>query len=662
MRRYGLTAVPVRTLRIVFLIVFLTAGWADPVAAQGLRADFDGDGRGDLAVGVPGEKGSSGGVNVIYGSNAGLTATGNQFFSQAGDVLDTPEMNDNCGAAVTAGDFNGDGFGDLAMGCPGEDIGGSADMGAVNILYGSVNGLTVTGNQFFGFGELSVGDISNADKCATALAVGDFNGDGLDDLALGCPGREFGVTVEGDGVNNAGRVVVLFGSASGLTTAARQNITQATLNVPDSPESEDACGSALAAGDFNGDTFSDLAVGCPGEDVAGNADVGGANVLPGTPSGLTGTGSAFFSFSDLAPGDVSFQDRCASALAAGDFNGDDFDDLAMGCPGREVGVTVEGGGVSNAGRVIVLDGSATGITTTGRVSFTQNTAGIPDTAEANDNCGASVAAGDFNGDGLSDLAVGCPNEDVTGNPDFGGVNAIYGTVGGLTAGSSQFFAFNDFLSLADRCATGLSAGDFNGNGVDDLAIGCPGFDLNVVVADGIFGTFDAGRVIVLHGSAANRLSTTGRQSFTQDTTGIAGTAQEGDALGFALAGMGGFAAPGLTGRWQDVVHTCDGNGNSPWCRLTGTFEVSNPSTQSVPPTVLRFYLSPDSTLDATDLMLREVGVGALKNGETQTRKLNVLLPSEVDAAGQFVIAFTDADDVVAETNEANNIVVFGPIH
>jgi hypothetical protein len=661
MRRYSLRAVPVRVLRVAFLLVFL-AGWADPVAAQGVRADFDGDGRGDLAVGVPGEKGSSGGVNVIYGSNAGLTSIGNQFFSQAGDVLDTPEMNDNCGAAVAAGEFNGDGFGDLAMGCPGEDVGTSPDMGAVNILYGSVNGLTVTGNQFFGFAELSVGDISNADKCATALAVGDFNGDGLDDLAMGCPGREFGVTVEGAGVNNAGRVVILFGSASGLTTAARQNITQATLNVPDSPESEDACGSALAAGDFNGDAFADLAVGCPGEDVAGNSDLGGANVLPGAPGGLTGTGSTFWSFSDLAPDDISFQDRCASALAAGDFDGNDFDDLAIGCPGREAGVTVEGGGgVSNAGRVIVLDGSATGITATGRVSFTQNTTGIPDAAEANDNCGASVAAGDFNGDGLSDLAVGCPNEDVPDHTDFGGVNTIYGTVGGLTAASSQFFAFNDFLSFADRCATGLSAGDFNGNGIDDLAIGCPGFDLNVFV-DGGSGPFDAGRVIVLHGSAANRLSTTGRQSFTQDTTGIAGSAQEGDAFGFALAGMGGFAAPGLTGRWQEVVHTCDGNGNSARCRLTGTFEVINPSTQSVPPTVLRFYLSPDSTLDPTDLLLREVGVGALKNGEMQKRRLNVRLPFDVDASGQFVIAFTDAEDVVDETNEANNIVVFGPLH
>ncbi len=89
--------------------------------------------------------------------------------------------------------------------------------------------------------------------------------------------------------------------------------------------------------------------------------------------------------------------------------------------------------------------------------------------------------------------------------------------------------------------------------------------------------------------------------------------------------------------------------------------VVNPSTQSVPPTVLRVYLSTDAVLDASDVLLQEAGVGALKNGETMPRHLNVLLPEGVDATGHFVIAFVDADDIVDETNEANNIVVFGPI-
>jgi hypothetical protein len=629
-------------------------------AQERTRADFNGDGIDDLAIGVPGEKSGSGGVNIIYGSNAGLTTTGNQFFSQAGDVPDTLEANDNCGGALAAGNFNGDAFVDLAMGCPGEDVDGSGDMGAVNILYGSASGLMVTGSQFFGFTDISAGDLSFADKCATVLATADFNADGFDDLAMGCPGREIGVTIEGGGVNNAGRVIVLFGTASGLTSSGRQSLTQATSNVPDTAEADDSCGAALAAGLVNADGFADLAMGCPGEDVAGIGDLGGVNILLGSASGLTGTGSQFFSFTDLPAGELSLQDRCGSALATGDFNRDGRDDLAMGCPGFDVGVTVEGGGVFNVGRVIVLNGSASGLTATGRVSFTQNTTGVPGTAETNDNCAAALAAGDFNRDGISDLAMGCPNEDVGNNTDFGGVNAIYGSGSGLTATGSQFFGFTDFTSFADRCATALATGDFNHDGIDDLAMGCPGFDIDVVLGEGVFGTFDVGRVIVLNGSGA-RLTTTGKQSFTQDTISIVGLAQTGDAFGFALAGMGGFAAPGLTGTWQNVVQSCNSTGSHPRCTLSGEFDVINPSTQSVPPTVLRIYLSADRILDPGDLLLSEKHVGTLNNGEARTEHLNVHLPEGTSASGKFVIAFADADNVVDEVNEANNIVAFGPI-
>jgi hypothetical protein len=77
--------------------------------------------------------------------------------------------------------------------------------------------------------------------------------------------------------------------------------------------------------------------------------------------------------------------------------------------------------------------------------------------------------------------------------------------------------------------------------------------------------------------------------------------------------------------------------------------------------VLRFFLSADPILDPSDVFLSEVGVGTLKPGETKTRHLNVHLPEGTSASGQFVIAFADADNVVPETNEENNIVPFGPI-
>ncbi|NEO67375.1 MAG: hypothetical protein F6J98_46305 [Moorea sp. SIO4G2] len=110
--------------------------------------DFNNDGYDDLAVGSPYEDINSitdgGSVNIIYGSVFGLTTTGNQFWSQdVSRVNDIAEEYDNFGASLGVQDFNGDGYDDLAIGVPGEDLGGILDSGATQILYGSVSGLVV---------------------------------------------------------------------------------------------------------------------------------------------------------------------------------------------------------------------------------------------------------------------------------------------------------------------------------------------------------------------------------------------------------------------------------------------------------------------------------------------------------------------------------------
>jgi hypothetical protein len=146
------------TMRRIALVVscFLllaAAATASPALAQptasspsDVAADFNHDGIADLAVGVSGENDIAGAVNVLYGAGSGLSGTGGQVFFQVGG---TAEFRDRFGSAQAAGDFNGDGFADLAAGASGEDVGSIADAGAVSVLPGSAGGLTATGGRLF---------------------------------------------------------------------------------------------------------------------------------------------------------------------------------------------------------------------------------------------------------------------------------------------------------------------------------------------------------------------------------------------------------------------------------------------------------------------------------------------------------------------------------
>ena len=413
--------------------------------------DFNNDGLKDLAIGLPGENGGS--VIVVYGSatNDGLSGEGSQRWRQGDDgISDSSEGQDLFGRALAAGDFNGDGFDDLAIGNPGEND----FRGSVHVIYGSANDLTGNGNQRWRQGDGPNGKLEDDDDTndlfGIALAAGDFDGNGFDDLAVGVVGEN----------GQEGVVNVIYGSSGGLTDGANQRWRQGNDDngrlEGDGRDDRDGFGSELATADFNGDGFDDLAVGVPGE----NDSRGAVNVIYGSSGRLSSNGNQSWSQEqDDITGGSERGNGFGSALVGADFNGDGFDDLGVGLPGED------------GGSVIVIYGSGNRLTSQGNQRWRQGDNGILDEAEGGDGFGSELGAGDFDGDGLADLAIGVPGE----GGGRGIVHAIYGAAGALSSEGNQLW-FQDISTPdgSDLYGSSLTTGDFNDDGADDLAIGVPG--------------------------------------------------------------------------------------------------------------------------------------------------------------------------------------------
>ncbi len=453
--------------RIMVALALVTSIVAIPVqgVAQGGggKCDFDGDGHDDVPIGVPFEDvdviGSAGAVNVIYGSADGLTDAGDQLWHQdTPGVLNAAEPDDVFGRAVECGDFDNDGYDDLVIGAPGEDVSGVVDAGAIHVLFGSSEGLIAAGDLFLHRNSSGVnGSAGSGDFFGRSLAVGDFNDDGRDDLAVGVPFDHV------SGVSDAGSVHVFYGNASGLSTSNDEIWHRGTTGINGPLQTSGNFGRALAAGDFDGDGYHDLVAGAPFDGVSGVGQAGSVSVIYGSASGLTQAGDDYIHRdSSGIKGSPDWLDRFGFAVAAGDFDGDGYDELAVGVPQDDIG------GEIYAGSVHVINGSSTGLTEADEI-WHRNSDGIRGSAAAGDLFGWSLTTGRFDSGNKEDLAIGVPKDDPQGFEDTGSVHVLYGSSNGLTkVGDEVWHQGVDGIrgnnEDGDQFGYSLSRGDFDDNG------------------------------------------------------------------------------------------------------------------------------------------------------------------------------------------------------
>jgi hypothetical protein len=278
-------------------------------------ADFNGDGYKDLAVGFPassvGSRPLVGVVKIYMGSPNGLLQF-RQTLTQG--VLGSNETGDQFGYSLAAGDFNGDGRDDLAVGAPGEAPGSDPRSGYVFVFKGSSGGL----QPWQGLDESGIGVNEVDDRFGYSLAAGDFNGDGRDDLAVAAPGEAPGDSPP------SGYVFVFRGTNSELQPWQGLEPESGGLG---SNEAIRLFGWALTAGDFDGDGYKDLAIGAPQEMAGRRAGV--VFVYRGTlAAGLL----PLHTVNQGGIGSNELGDWFGASLAAGDLDGDGRDDLAVGTP------------------------------------------------------------------------------------------------------------------------------------------------------------------------------------------------------------------------------------------------------------------------------------------------------------------------------------------
>lgn len=396
-----------------------------------------------------------------------LNKESSQFtaFGAAGIEPNQPgDGGDSLGVEITTGDLNGDNVPDIAVGAPFAN-GAAQDSGKVYVFFGRAN-LTGQVDLAQQKADVEISGEASDDHLGASLAIGDVNGDGKSDLIVGAPQANVG------DFPDAGKVYVVFGNMTANTADTAAKLAGATIL---GSQRSLTLGATVAAATVyaKGNLTDDLIVGAPGYDApAGTTsltDTGAILVFFGNPGFGQTINLANASPTYMVTGQAAGWEL-GKSLAVGNFNGDGLADIAVGAP------LASPNGVKGSGNVYIL----TALAAEGVKSAPQAASVILFGTGENDFLGSELAMGDLNGDGRADLIIGAAGADASANrPNTGAVFVIYGgtSLQGRPADLSIYGAGAVQDQHPDALGSSLAVGDFNGDGVADLAVGAPGADI-----------------------------------------------------------------------------------------------------------------------------------------------------------------------------------------